>query len=315
MLLGERGAETGPGRRPGHRLCLLFGVGLVGGRIGAALVRRGWSLEEIPNPWDDAEALASQLEDLRSRLSAVSRRRVDLIWSAGRAGFASDTEETRGEERSFRRVLALADSLSRSARQGLVFHLVSSAGGLFEGQRHVDRRSSPRPLRPYGELKLRLEELLLSCGAELHPRIYRLSSVFGPAAGGARRGLIPTLLHDAREGRTTRIVGDLTTLRDYLFTEDVARHVADACGAPPPEGPSVELLASGKPTSIHEILHMVKRAVGRAPALRFAGRRGNRSDITFAASALPAGWEPSDLQTSLRRLARGGLAGRAWDGA
>ena len=48
----------------------------------------------------------------------------------------------------------------RVFRRGPLFFLVSSAGGLFEGQRNVGDRSQPSPMRPYGFLKLRQEKLL-----------------------------------------------------------------------------------------------------------------------------------------------------------
>lgn len=294
--------DAGPGRR-----AYLFGVGLVGSRVGLAFSRRGWRGEEIETPWNDPEALSRQLAALARGVRDAQPARLDVIWSAGRAGFSSTAEETAPEEENFRRVLEFATDAAGACPGAAVFHLTSSAGGLFEGQRHVDRSSRPSPRRPYGNLKLRLEKRLEAVGPELAKRIYRLSSVFGPATADGRRGLISTLLHDARDRRTTRIFGQLTTLRDYVWTEDIGRYLAEAAETPPPRRPRIELLASGKPTSIHEILHLVEGVVGRRPGLRYTASRSNSSDITFAASALPPGWHPSDLATSLRQVASDSL--------
>lgn len=293
----------------GSAAVLLFGAGLIGRRISVALARRGWEEHETPTPWHDADALARHLGDVEDAALRPSPTRIDLVWSAGRAGFSSDEEQTRGEEANFRQVLDLAARLERSTDALLVFHLISSAGGLFEGQRHVDASSRPAPRRPYGVLKLRLERLLtdLESSRRVPKRIYRLASVFGPSPRGGRRGLVPVLLYNTRERRPTSIVGQLTTLRDYVWTEDIARHLAEACTANF-ENDTCEVLASGKPTTIHEIVHHVRRVVHRVPALVFSARRDNATDITFAPEALPARWNPTDLETAIYQLHRGVFA-------
>lgn len=294
----------------GRRAVLLFGAGLIGSRIGAALGRRGWRSDETPTPWQDDTSLVRHLEAAERLAPQGEAARLDVVWSAGRAGFASSVEQTRGEERSFRRVLDFVARLAQRTDSDLFVHLISSAGGLFEGQRHVDRRSRPDPKRPYGALKLRQEELLagLDAARPVARRVYRLASVYGPAPRGGRRGLIGALLDNARRGRATPIVGQLTTLRDYVFTEDVARHLAEAFRAPAGED-RYEVLASGKPTTIHEIVHHVTKVAHRRPALAFAAQRDNATDITFAPAVLPRRWVATDLETGICQLERGVFGG------
>ena len=301
---------TNPRVDPRHQAVLLFGAGLIGGRIAESLLRRGWAGSESPTPWDDDAELGRHLDEVERLVSdegGVNFERLDIVWSAGRAGFAADEAQARGEEQNFRRVLDLLSRLAASSVADLVVHLVSSAGGLFEGQRHVDPSSVPSPCRPYGVLKLRQEELLRELGTRrpdgarpLVRRIYRLASVYGPAPRGVRRGLIGTLLLNAAEGRATPIVGQLTTLRDYVFTEDVARHLADACTTEVTD--TCEVLASGKPTTIHEIVQHVGRVVHRVPRLVFAATRDNATDITFAPQVLPQRWSTTDLETAIFQL-------------
>ena len=57
--------------------------------------------------------------------------------------------------------------------------------------------------------------------------------------------------------------------------------------APEPVADACEVLASGKPTTIHEIVQHVERVVHREPQLVFAATRDNATDITFAPQALP----------------------------
>src|ERR1700686_3561267 len=155
LLAPERGDAAG-------MAVAIFGTGLLGFSIFEALQARApRHARELPLPWDMAEARPRQLQiiedDIRRHLQSGAR--LSVLWTAGRAGFLSNDAETALELQSFSEVLAMAERLAGGVPP-TSFHLVSSAGGLFEGQRHVTLQSPPRPRRPYGYLKLRQEELL-----------------------------------------------------------------------------------------------------------------------------------------------------------
>ena len=190
--------------------------------------------------------------------------------------------------------------LALQLRGPAAFHLVSSAGGLFEGQRHVDAASLPKPLRPYGAAKLRQEGLLLGLQG-VAPRIYRPASLYGTPRPSGRAGLIATLLENARLNRVTTISGDAGTLRDYVLVDDAARFIARQVH----EGGALSraLLASGKPSSIAEVLSAVAARIGRQPYVRYTTQRSNALDMSYRASALPPGWSPADLRTGIARAA------------
>jgi nucleoside-diphosphate-sugar epimerase len=187
---------------------------------------------------------------------------------------------------------------------------VSSAGGLYEGRRLVGPRTEPRPLRPYGRLKLAQEEALAASPAPLDARVYRLSSVYGHVAGGRRRGLIPTLLADGLRRRTSTVTGRPDTLRDFVWVEDVGRFVARELlrtGRGPV--PAVTTLAAGRPASLHEVRRLIESALGRRLHVTYAPRDAGTADITFSPAALPPGWQPTDLRLGIRRV-RDRLLGR-----
>lgn len=282
----------------GSRLAIaLFGVGLVGGRVARTLALRTERWTSLSTPWG-ADAMGAHVRQVYRHEWCGQADTVRTVWCAGAAGFAADEPETRAEFDDFRR------TAEGAASRGSDFYLVSSAGGLFEGQRHVTRSSTVSPQRPYGALKLQQEESVRMQFRAGRRRIYRLATVYGPYRPGRRSGLVATLLQDARAGRTTTLTGDLSTLRDYVWADDVAGRIARDC-LEPAEGPEVEVLASGKPSSIHEVIHHVTAVLPRAPRVRFAGRPDNRLDISFAAECLPRRWVPTDLRTAVRRLAAG----------
>ena len=301
------------------RLVLVVGVGLTG----SAVVRRlegsgGWRREVLPLDWDDValqgRQLASAARGIDERLAAAPAAalerapRIAVLWSAGTAGFAATEADVARELASFRRVLEMSLRLAeRHPGARVTFGMMSSAGGLFEGQRVVSAGSVPSPRRAYGELKLAQEAMADELGQRLVRRIYRLTSVYGSIGASHRRGLIPTLILNGIGQCVTSITGSFATLRDYVWVDDVAAHVArDLTSAPATSSRCV--LASSKPSSIFEIRHLIERVLGRQLYLALAETSANRADITFAHETSPEGWRTSSLETCVRAIYREALA-------
>ncbi len=295
---------------PGHTIAV-FGVGLVG----STLVDHLRSLAEmnaswLPFDWADSDERDRQLGGIEAQIVAscgtAAGGRLTLVWSAGRAGFAASRDETGAELANFRTVLALgtrcADEL-RNAKTRIVHF--SSAGGLFEGQRQVDSSSVPRPGRPYGELKEAEERLLLS--ARISAIIVRLSSVYGCVRTGQRAGLVSTLLLNGIRREVSSIFGSMDTLRDFVWANDVAAFVSRLIlggGGPDPGEALTVLLASSRPTSIFEVQKIIEDLLGYKIFISHAPKASNVDDITFARSALPSGWVPTDLKTNVGTVYR-----------
>jgi UDP-glucose 4-epimerase len=183
-------------------------------------------------------------------------------------------------------------------------HLLSSAGGLFEGQTFCDAASLPAPLRPYGAGKLRQEALARALAPGTRVEIYRPSSVYGVSRSG-RVGLVTALIGNALRGATTRIVGHAGTLRDYVHAEDVGRFLAArVAAAEAPGPPAIHLLARGRPAAMTEVIAHVERALDARLRLQFDPAPGNARDMSFRPSALPAGWSQVDLGTGIAQVAR-----------
>lgn len=311
----------GSGDPPG-RLIALFGAGLIGTAIAEELAGRKFSrIREASVPWDDAPAFAPRLAEIEREISdaAGGRRsvgerspdvRLTVIWSAGNAGFDATREQASAELERFAEIVALTDRLRRRfPARPVALALIGSAGGLFEGQRLVGPASLPAPRRPYGRLKLDEEETLLAAPPGIEPVIFRLASVYGPLAGAHRRGLIPTLIANAFEGRVTRISGTANTLRDFVWVRDAARFVVSRLlGDPGIARESVVTLASCRPASILEIRKLVEDTLGRRLYVSFAPGQTNREDITFRTATMPPGWSPSPLKTNVGLIARARLA-------
>lgn len=306
MVLDREGGGSAGGTR---QVIVLFGVGLIGGSVlraieGLGPVRRyRW-----PFSWGrtsrrrvESEAVLDGVWRLAGGGGGSSRiNRLDVVWCAGKGGFASNEEQLAPELEAFEEVLALSGRLYEGLRgvEGS-FHLVSSAGGLFEGQRWVQETTRPLPLRAYARAKLSEEERLGALPGDVRRVVYRASSVYGYRSEG-RTGLIATLIQNGIQNRTTRIFGNTDTVRDYVFADDVGRFVADKVVLGGGWSRTL-LLASGKPSSMTEVLRRVECTVGRRLYVQFEPNPSNARPNSVRPSALPRGWHPTPLEVGIAR--------------
>ena len=132
------------GQKPGH-LVLLFGLGLIGKAIQRQLQVGGFVDDRTMEfDWLNPQERQRQQQDIcRTVVSGRDEtHRVSLVWAAGRTGFHSTSEQLEEEHNSFSSVVDLYRSLSAVFGDAhLSFHMLSSAGGLFEGQRLIDSDS------------------------------------------------------------------------------------------------------------------------------------------------------------------------------
>lgn len=296
----------------------LFGLGLIGSAIRGALhARASFADARLPFGWTPGAEQDAQAKDVAARARALLGQAGDgasltVVWSAGRCGFSAAAADVEQELASFRVVLGLARDLAQVPGAAPVrFHLISSAGGLFEGAGHVTPATEPLPRRPYGRLKLQQEALLAELPG-VAATVHRPTSVYGVPRAADRRGLVQTLFERAVRHEVSTIYGELSTLRDYVRVDDLGGFVAGrVLGSEPAGGPFV--LGSGKPASIHAVIRQVEGALRRRIYVSLIPTPGGGGDITFSASLHPPGWSPIGLEAGVRDLhARWAATGPAY---
>lgn len=299
LLLNRRAGRT-------DLAVLLFGNGTIGSAVATALARQaGQAMARVDYAWTDAASRSAARDTITASIAAAERAtEVAIVWTAGRSGMGSTLDAVTDEVSL---VAELVDFAARLAPQsaGVHFHLMSSAGGLFEGQTFVDDATVPLASRPYGTGKLRQEDLLRAAAAQndgIAYTVYRASSVYGFAAQG-RLGLIPTILTNGVRRGVTRIVGRRDTLRDYVYNEDIGRFVADRVLRGAGVSGGEVILASGKSTLIGEIVAEAEALLDTRVYLQFEPNPSNAEPMSFRPSALPRDFVVTDLRTGLRRVA------------
>jgi UDP-glucose 4-epimerase len=298
----------------GFHIVAIFGLGLIGRSISTQLNRIAdfqtqhfrFSWDDVADRFHESNVIADYILAAVTRSSGrlLESSKLDIVWAAGKSGFGSKPKEADDELAAFCDVLSLTERLrSHISNANMVFHHMSSAGGLFEGQRHVERGSIPTPQRPYGVAKLQQELLLETRCQGVEKLIYRPSSVYGFAGNGVRLGLINALLQNMTRSNVSNIYGDADTIRDYILASDIGRFVAQRL-TQQSRGSDIFLLASGRPSSMLEIIKKVELASGRKLYLHFNAISSNSSHMSFGPNALPCGWHPTDLTTGIRETAR-----------
>lgn len=282
----------------------VFGLGLLGKSIYRSILNQTGSLteEQLEFTWTPGNLQKKQAKHILQRMVSVCSRSVDtskpvtILWAAGNSSFASEKQSTSVELANFHAILSIASELrERLPSSAVDFHLISSAGGLFEGITQVNENTLPDPRRPYGQLKLEQENLLLKTDF-LNSIIYRPSTIYGPISTGNRRGLVSTLIHNGALHLVSDIRGHLYTLRDYVFFIDVANFISNIILNSTGDVKSrLYYLVSGKPTSILELKAIVERILRHPIYYKLQHQPDNSCDVSFSSFLIPDLWNPTDL--------------------
>jgi len=241
-----------------------------GGLIGSAIARSSGvtAFEAEPVPW----ATSGASDVLRSELERFTAWVGDddwaVVWAAG-AGVMHTGQDQLDEES------ALVDTFSSQLGAGAPlgsggFYLVSSAGGAYAGSQGppfgID--TEPHPLNPYGRAKLDQEVVVARhLSGRIPITIGRVANAYGPGQNIAKRqGLVTELCLCALTNRIATIFAPMTTLRDYIYADDIAAAVVVdllRMAGQVPDPYVLRVVASGRSTSIAELLVLVERATGR----------------------------------------------------
>lgn len=241
------------------------GGGLFGQSLTRQALRHGIAVFDArPIPWDDPvgtrEAMVANARAFRERAEDDDWA---VLWAAGHAATAATGVETAQELASLRlAILALIDHLP--AGRG-AFFLSSSVGGIYAGSSTppFNEHTPPRPLSPYGELKLAQEALATTELAGVCPVVIgRISNLYGPGQDLSKlQGLISRLALAAVTKQPITMFVSLDTIRDYIDVDDaaiVALHWAAVAAQNQAPASTVRVIASGQPVSLGALVHLMQ---------------------------------------------------------
>jgi len=278
------------------RLCIHFGSGVVGKAIVTQLLKKGRLISHHHVDWSNIEPTLQWIAVFAQKQQHYDF--IDIVWAAGKAKFSDCKSVTQKEEQDFESLLKCMDKSFSSAKAQIRFWLMSSAGGLFEGQTNIDQNSKINCLRPYADLKLSQE----SCASRLFPSIIcRISSVYSLQNLRGRMGLITTLVSNSFYNRVCTISGDPSTLRDFVLDDDVGTFVSNGIvfGTDREE---LQYLINGRSLSIQNIISMIEDLTFRKLFIRYSSSNRNAANMSFSPKLRANAFYNSSLNSNLRIL-------------
>lgn len=136
-----------------------------------------------------------------------------------------------------------------------------------------------RPLAPYGASKLAAEGYLHAFGAAygLQTCSLRFSNVYGPRSEH-KESVVAQFLKQLMTGQPLTVYGDGSQIRDYLYVMDLVRgiHRALAMGVQ-----GVYQLGSGRPTTILQLIEVIRRVTGFDVSVRYRDFRAGEVYATY----------------------------------
>ncbi|MGO2745888.1 NAD-dependent epimerase/dehydratase family protein [Microbacterium sp.] len=250
------------------------------GLLGSAVVRRleagsGTVFDGPRIRWATEDAEDDLRHGVRDLASLASGSRWRIFWCAGVGVTGSSQESLETEVRRFKTFLNALAALPVAFRNEGTLFVASSAGALFAGSigAPFNETTPVHPLGAYGDAKLAIERASEQFSGETGIRclVGRIANLYGPGQSLSKpQGLISHLCRSHVRRIPLSVYVPLDTLRDYIFVDDCASLIVDACDrlVSEPEGTyMLKLLASGRSVSVGALLGEFRRVVGRRPEI------------------------------------------------
>jgi UDP-glucose 4-epimerase len=261
-----------------NRALVVGGGGFVGSWLVEALLDEGIATTVVDERADAAANLPGEIELLEGDVgeldlhTILAERAVDAVFQLAGSGSVPQTllrplEDLR---RNVATTLAVLEA-ARHADSPPLVAFVSSAAVYGEGQRMPMAEDHPlAPVSPYGISKLAAEHYV-----SLYAQLYAIPtfsvrpfSLYGPRQ---RKLVVYDLLARAFDGESPlTVLGSAEVSRDFVFVGDAVRGLVTLARAAPANGEAYNI-ASGKPTTLAELVSTLLAAAGLATAHAFTG--------------------------------------------
>jgi len=274
------------------KVLITGGAGFVGTNLGVKLAEQGHELVlydslastrgEVFEPNRKHELVVGDIRDERKLAAAMSQ--VDAVIHLAAAGSVVDSVADPVD--NFQHNVVGTFTVLNAARQSNIEKLVfASTGGAIIGDvtPPVNESTYPAPISPYGASKLCCESYCraFSKSYDVNVVSLRFANVIGPYSLH-KKGVLTNFIKAAIDGTPVTIFGDGNATRDYLFVEDLCEGIALGLGHSEP-GFDYFHLASGRETSINEVVQLVNNASGAAQLeVQYADKRVGEVERNFA---------------------------------
>lgn len=159
--------------------------------------------------------------------------------------------------------------------------LGASTGGaiLGEARAPVHEEMVARPMSPYGASKLAAEGYMNAFAASygMHNASLRFSNIYGPRSYH-KGSVVAHFFRAILVGKPLVVYGDGSQIRDYLFVADLAEGIHRALAA---SMQGVFQLGSNRPTTLNQLIEVMRRVTGRLIEVRYEDFRAGEIHTTW----------------------------------
>lgn len=300
VLIGITGSTGFLGRGVLRALTLDGGIRL------RCLVRHGEPRDGLPDiDWMSGDLMnEADCEEFVDGLDAVvhlaqsnSPATSDRHWPSD---FASNVSPS----------LNLFEALRRRREHDACHLAFASSGGAVYGRHGAGRRALSEtdeclPLSPYGIQKLAVEHYLRTACDQgwLRATVLRIGNAYGCLLPAERRqGLIGVAMTRLLAGQPVRVFGPLSTVRDYVHVDDVARAFHSALAGDERLSATSKFrifnIGSGVGHSVAQVLEVISQVTGRDITTETSGFGGATLSsvpavvLDIAKASRELGWAP-----------------------
>jgi UDP-glucose 4-epimerase len=207
-----------------------------------------------------------------------------IYWAAGSAVVASSSESAEVELDHLSLLLTL---LSEQPPAGPgAFFLASSAGGVYAGSGGApfNADTPPRPLSPYGWLKLQQEALAAEALDGRAPLVIgRIGNLYGSRQDPSKsQGLVFSLCRSAVLRQPLNLYVPMQTLRDYINAGDAGRAIVrltEQARVDRSVNVTTHVIASGSPVTVASLIGTVQDVTHRKVPLALGRNDSSRHQV------------------------------------
>jgi UDP-glucose 4-epimerase len=286
-----------------RRMLITGGCGFIGANL-VRVVREqgGWAVRVVDDLRSGRREYLSEM-DVEIAIGDVADPAVldpaledvdAVIHLAAQTGVIPSVENPRRDFEG--NVVATFRVLDECRQRGIErFVFASSGAALGNVTPPLHEEVVPHPLSPYGAAKLTGEAYCQSFAGSygMHAVSLRFSNVYGPVSVN-KNNAIPNFIKALLKKEPLHIYGDGQQSRDFIYVDDLCDAILLAVGSDDVRG-EVFQLATGRETSVLELIEIIGQVMDVRPEISFEPRRAgevykSRVDITKVQRKL--GFEP-----------------------
>jgi UDP-glucose 4-epimerase len=274
----------------GKSVLVLGGAGFIGSHlVDRIIAERPDRLSVVDNLFLGRE---ENLRDAREQFTGLRLHRIDatdaaalaevmdseateVVFNLAVVPLPASLEHPRWSVEQNVKLALVPCELLREGRFATLVHFSSSEAYGSAEYVPMDERHPPVPSTPYAASKLAGDQIVLSYQHTwgLDASIIRPFNNFGPRQNaGSYAGIIPIVVHRARQGKPIEIYGDGEQTRDFVFVRDTADAAIRVYEEPATRGRVINV-ASGQEVSVNELVAQLLDALRASVPVRHVDPR------------------------------------------